>query len=141
MNSNLLLRIAAVLAFIHCVTHTFGGVLAPPRHGAEEIAVIETMKTHHFNVMGSTRSYWDFFFGYGLFVTVFLLFYALILWYLGSLASRNLPWIRPILVFLFLNFMVMAIISWKYFFLAPALTEFLIALCVGWVMMKSSTQA
>ena len=103
--------------------------------------MIETMKTHHFNVMGSTRSYWDFFFGYGLFVTVFLLFYALILWYLGSLASRNLPWIRLILVFLFLNFMVMAIISWKYFFLAPALTEFLIALCVGWVMMKSSTQA
>jgi len=32
--------------------------------------------------MGSMRSYWDFFFGYGLFVTIFLLAVAVLLWQL-----------------------------------------------------------
>lgn len=58
----LFLRIASILTVVHCVLHTFGGVLGSPKHGAEEIAVIETMKSHPFDVMGSVRSYWDFFF-------------------------------------------------------------------------------
>jgi len=62
----LFLRIASILTFVHCVLHTFGGVLSSPRHGAEEVAVIEAMKSHSFDVMGSMRSYWDFFFGYAL---------------------------------------------------------------------------
>jgi hypothetical protein len=141
VSSKLALRIAAVLAFIHCVMHTLGGVFARPQHGAEEMTVIETMKAHGFNVMGSIRSYWDFLFGYGLFVTIFLLSYAFIFWYLGTATSAKLPWTRPILVVLSLNFMAMAVVSWRYFFLGPALTEFLIAICVGWSAMKPSTQA
>ena len=65
MKPTLFLRIASILTFVHCVLHTFGGVLSSPRHGAEEVAVIEAMKSHSFDVMGSMRSYWDFFFGYG----------------------------------------------------------------------------
>jgi len=118
--------------------HTFGGVFASPKHGPEEVGVLEAMRSHSFNVMGATRTYWDFLFGYGLFVTIFLLFYALIFWQLGTIAS-TVPRIRPILAFLCMNFFAMAIISWKYFFLGPALTEVLIALCAGWAAVNSST--
>ena len=56
MKPALFLRIASVLTMIHGILHTIGGVLSSPKHGSEELAVVETMKAHTFNVMGSMRS-------------------------------------------------------------------------------------
>lgn len=131
MKPTLFLRIAAVLTLLHCVAHTMGGVFGSPKHGTEEIAVIETMKAHHFDVMGSMRSYWDFFFGYGLFVTVVLLVDSIFFWQLASLAKTNPVWMRPILAMFCFNFVAMAIVSWRYFFVAPAAIELLIAACLA----------
>jgi hypothetical protein len=58
------------------------------------VAVIETMKAHTFNVIGSMRTYWDFFFGYGLFVTVSLLFQGILFWILASFAKTNPALVR-----------------------------------------------
>jgi len=127
----LFLRIASVLSLLHCVLHTIGGVFGSPKHGAEEVAVIETMKTHHFAVMGSMRSYWDFLFGYGLFVTVALLVEAILLWRLAAFAKTNPAWTRPIVGLFCFNFVGVAIVSWKYFFIAPAVGELLIAVCLA----------
>src|SRR5215469_4337730 len=127
----LFLRIASVLTFVHCVLHTFGGVLSSPRHGAEEVAVIESMKSHSFDVMGSMRSYWDFFFGYGLLVTIFLLADAVLFWQLASLAKAHPIWMRPIIALFSATFAATAVVAWKYFFLGPAITELLIATCLA----------
>ena len=136
MKATLLLRIASVLTLIHCVLHTIGGVFGSPKHGVEEIAVVETIKSHHFDVMGSMRSYWDFFFGYGLFVTIVLLVNSVFFWQLATLSKTNPAWMRPILGLFCLNFLVMAIVSWKYFFIAPAVTELLIAACLALAFAK-----
>jgi len=119
------------LTLIHCNLHTVGGVLGGPKHGAEEVAVIETMKSHRFEVMGSMRSYWDFFFGYGLFVTLALLVQAILFWQLAMFAKTNSNWTRPIVVLFLLNYLGMAIVSWNYFFVGPAVTELLIAACLA----------
>jgi hypothetical protein len=87
--------------------------------------------------MGSMRSYWDFFFGYGLFVTIILFFLSVVFWQLGSLAKTNPAWIRPILAVFCLNFLAMSVVAWKYFFIAPAVVELLIALCLGLAFAKS----
>jgi hypothetical protein len=53
--------VAAVLSLLHCIGHTIGGVFgvdAPS--GTKEGAVVEAMKSNQFDVMGATRSYWDF---------------------------------------------------------------------------------
>jgi len=121
------LRIASVLTFIHCIAHTIRGVLSPPTHGAEELAVIETMKSHLFNFGGFTRSYWDFHLGYGWFLTAILLVYTLFLWYLAGLSkTASLP-IRPILALFCLNFLLMAVVSGKFFAPGPVIIELLIA--------------
>lgn len=130
MKAALFLRIASMLTLIHCVLHTAGGVFASPRHGAEEIVVIETMKSHQFDVFGSMRSYWDFFLGYGLFVTIVLLVAAIFFWQLAVIAKAAPVWIRPIVVLFFFSYLGTAIISWRYFFLGPAVTELLIAACL-----------
>jgi hypothetical protein len=131
MNPTLFLRIASVLAFIHCVLHTIGGVFSSPTHGAEEIAVIDAMKSHRFDVFGSMRSYWDFFFGYGLFVALALLISAILFWQLSGYARKNAALVLPIVALFFCNYVIMAIVSWRYFFIAPAITELLIAACLG----------
>lgn len=135
MKPTLFLRFASVLTLIHCVLHTIGGILAPPSHGAEEASVIETMKSHRFDVMGSMRSYWDFFLGYGLFVTLALLVQGILFWQLGqSIRKGSAAETKPILVLFLFNYIVMAIISWRFFFIAPALTELLIAVCLSFAL-------
>jgi hypothetical protein len=131
MSATLFLRIASVLSLINCTLHTIGGVFGKPKHGAEEIAVIETMKAHTFDVMGSMRAYWDFFFGYGLLTTVVLFVQAVLFWQLASFVKTSPAVIRPIVALFFFNCVVTAILCWKYFFAGPAITQLLIAACLG----------
>jgi len=95
MKPTLFLLIASLLTLIHCILHTIGGVLAGPKHGAEEASVIETMKPRRFDVMGSMRSYWDFFFGYGLFITLALLVQAVLFWQLARVMKTNSALAKP----------------------------------------------
>jgi hypothetical protein len=130
MTPTLFLRIASVLTVIHSILHTIGGVLSKPKD-PEQIAVIETMKSHSFNVMGSMRTFWDFFFGYGLGVTVTLLVQGILFWMLGSLVKTSPAAVRPIVALFFINFAVMSVIAFKYFFIAPGVTELLIAVSLA----------
>ena len=127
MRTTLFLRIASILAIIHAILHTIGGVLSKPNNGAPEIAIIEAMKSRSFNVMGSMRSYWDFFYGYGIIVAITLLIQGIFFWQLGTIAKTNASQIRPIILLFCFNFLAITVVSWKYFFIAPAVTELLIA--------------
>jgi hypothetical protein len=127
MRTTLYLRIASVLAIIHAILHTIGGVLSKPNNGAPEIAIIEAMKSRSFNVMGSMRTYWDFFYGYGWLVGLALLVEGILFWQLATIAKTNAAPIRQIIMLFCLNFIVTTVIAWKYFFIAPAVTEILIA--------------
>ena len=129
MHSTLLLRVASVLALIHSALHTIGGVFGKPAPGAE--ATVALMKANQFPIMGTMRSYADFYFGMGLAVSIFLLLEAIVLWLMGELAKSDAPKLRPILIVFTLGYLALAVNSTLYFFAAPAITEILIALCVG----------
>jgi hypothetical protein len=124
------LRIASVLTMVHCILHTIGGVLAPPSHGAEEIAVLETMSAHRFAFMGSMRSYADFMRGYGLFVAIALLVDAVLFWLLANLARTRPEGLRPVVALFALAYVGIAVVSGRFFFVAPVVTELLIAACL-----------
>jgi len=131
MRPSTLLRTASALTLVHCILHTIGGVLAPPSHGAEEIALVETMSAHRFDFMGSMRSYADFMLGYGLFVTVALLVDAVIFWQLAALARARPEGLRPIVAVFAVGYVGLAIVSSRFFFIAPVVTELLIAACLA----------
>jgi len=69
MSSTLFLRIAAVLTFIHAVLHTIGGVFGDVGPGPAATAV-QAMKVNQFLVMGHMRSFWDFYHGFGLGISI-----------------------------------------------------------------------
>ena len=127
MRTTLFLRIASVLAIVHAALHTIGGMLSKPNNGAPEIAIIDAMKSQSFNVMGSMRTYWDFFFGYGWLVAITLLVQGVLFWQLATIAKTNSAQIRPIILLFCFNFLATTMVAWKYFFIAPAVTELLIA--------------
>lgn len=131
MKPTTFLRIASILTLLYCAGHTRGGVLSGPSHGAEEVAVIETMKSHFFNFNGSPRTYWDFHLGYGLLLTVNLLIQGALFWYLAKLAKTNSLAVRPILALFFFNYLAMTILAWKYFFVGPAILQLLITACLA----------
>jgi hypothetical protein len=127
-----LLKVASVITVLHCIGHTIGGVFgvdAP--HGTKEGAVVEAMKSNQFDVMGATRSYWDFFIGYGLTISVSSLIQAVVFWQLAGLTQTEPRRIRPIIAaFLFAN-LGFAVLAWRYFFIPPFVGSLLTAIVLG----------
>ena len=81
--------------------------------------------------MGSLRSYWDFFFGFGLCATVGMLLQSVLLWQLANLARSEPAKARPFMGTLFVASVTYAILSWSYFFIGPLVGNTLIALLIG----------
>jgi len=136
----LFLRIAAVLTFIHAILHTIGGVFGEPGPGPATAAVL-AMKMNQFPVMGHTRSFWDFYRGFGLGITIWLTAGAVLFWQLSSLAKTDAPRLRPILATFLVAYTSLAVNSYAYFFLGPVIAEILIAACLGFAIVTANSQA
>jgi hypothetical protein len=125
----LFLRIASVLTLIHAVLHTVGGVFGQVPPGPALIAAT-AMKANQFLAMGQMRSFWEFYRGMGLGVSIFLATEAVVFWFLGSMAKRGGAGLRPVLAAFALGYAVFAVNSYFYFFWGPVITELLIAACL-----------
>jgi len=140
MKPTLFLRIAAVLTFLHAALHTIGGVFGQAEPGPATVAV-QAMKMNQFLLMGYTRSFWEFYRGMGLAVTVFLTAEAVVFWLLGSLAKTDARRLRPILGAFLVGYAALAVNSYAYFFLAPVIVESLIAACLALAMVTAKPEA
>src|SRR5262245_61440238 len=129
MKTSTLLKIAGVLMFLYFAGHTAGAPWTPGEAPAD-MAVVDAMKSDHFPVIGVSRSYWDFYFGFGLIISVMQLFQAVILWQLGTLAKTEAVRLRPIIAVFFVSLVMNAILSWMYFFIIPTVMAILIAICL-----------
>lgn len=134
MKAAVYLRIASVLTLVHAILHTVGGVFGKVKEGPESLAAA-AMQANEFVVLGVTRTFWQFYRGMGLAVSIFLTIGAVVFWQLGSLAKTDARRLRPIMAAFVVAYVAMAVNSYMYFFAAPVVVELLIALCVGlsWV--------
>jgi hypothetical protein len=130
MRTVIFLRIASVLTFVHALLHTIGGVFGSAASGVQQ-ATVAVMKANEFPAMGVMRSYWDFYRGMGLTVSVFLTVEAVVFWQLSSMAKTDGLRLRPVLAAFSVGYLGIAVVSYRYFFAAPVITEILIALCLG----------
>ncbi len=129
MRPTLFLRIASVLTLVHSAMHTIGGVFGKPLPGIAAITDA-IMRANHFQVFGVTRTYWDFYRGLGLGITIFLTAEGLFFWLLGSLAKTYAAELRPVLSVFTLAHTFFAVNSYTYFFYGPVIGEILIAVCL-----------
>jgi len=129
MKASLLYRISSILLLLFAAGHTFGFRQIDPNWGVDSL--VQSMKTIHFNANGSERTYWDFFVGFGLFVTVLLVFASIIAWQLGSLPPATLAALRISAWGFVACFVVVTYLSWRYFFIIPVVFSIAISLCLA----------
>jgi hypothetical protein len=129
MKAAIFVRIAAGLVLLHAVLHTVGGVFGKVPGGPAAVAVA-AMKANQFVAFGSTRTFWDFYMGFGLGVTIFLTMEAVVLWLLAPLTALHGEKVRPALTAFAIGYLVFAVNSYRYFFLGPVVAEVLIAACL-----------
>jgi hypothetical protein len=140
MKPVLFLRIASVLTLIHSVLHTIGGVFGKPDPGIAA-ATEAIMKANQFVVFGLTRTYFDFYRGMGLGVTIFLTAEAIVFWQLGELAKRDALRLRPAITTFTIAYLVFAMNSYVYFFYMPVIVEILIAACLAVAIVTARGEA
>jgi len=139
LKASLFYRIAAVLILLFDIGHTVGFLQHDPEWKVDSL--IGSMKSIHFAIQGFSRSYWDFFVGFGLFVTVFLLLAAAVAWQLGRLDAETVTRVRGIGWSLALCFVVLTFLSFRYFFVLPLIFSIVIAICLmlaAWLSAKPS---
>ena len=128
MKASIFYRIASVLLVLFAVGHTLGFRQTQPSWGVDSL--VASMRTIHFDVQGLSRSYWDFYVGFGLFVTVFLLFAAVLTWQMGGLPAGTLAAMRGPAWALVICFAVITAMTWRYFFIVPMVFCVVITLCL-----------
>ena len=137
MKASLLYRIAAILLLLFAVGHTLGFRKIDPKWGVDSL--VASMRTIHFDAQGFSRSYWDFYTGFGLFVTIFFLFAAFLAWQLGGLPKESLAQMRGITWAFALCFVAVTVLSWTYFFVAPVVFSSVVTICLvaaAWLSAK-----
>ena len=134
MKASLLFRIASVLLILFAVGHTLGFRRVDPRWGVDSL--ITQLRSTHFKVQGFSRTYWDFFTGFGLFVTILLLFAAIVSWQIGGLPRESFSAMSLTAWSLAICFVVVTFLSYQYFFIVPVVFSGVITLCLllaAWV--------
>jgi len=139
LKAPVLYRITSVLLVLFAIGHTLGFRKTDPKWGVDSLIV--SMQSIHFDAQGFGRNYWDFYTGFGLFVSVFLLFSAVLAWQLGSLPEETLARMRGTAWAFAFCFVAVTILSWMYFFIVPIVFSILIAVCLvaaAWLSPKPS---
>ena len=135
MKASMFYRVAAVLLLLFEVGHTSGFPWSDPTWGVD----LGSMRSTHFYIMGFSRTYWDFYVGFGLFVSVFLLLAVVLAWQLGGLPPESLAHVRGTAWAFALCFAALTVVSWRSLFFIPIAFSIVITLCLtaaAWLSAK-----
>jgi len=128
MKASVFYRIAAVLLLLFAAGHTLGFRQSDPQWGVD--ALLNSMRSIHFDVQGFNRTYWDIFVAAGFSVGVFYLFAAILAWQLGGLPAGTLAFMRGTTWAFALCFAAITVVSWRYLFIMPIVFSIVITLCL-----------
>ena len=139
MKSSLFYRIAAVLLALFAVAHTLGFRQSDPAwHVGPLLAFMQSL---HFDVQGSSRTYWDLFVAAGFSVGVFYFFAAVLAWQLGSVPAATLSSLQMTAWGFVLCFVGITVLSYKYLFILPVIFSSMITACLtvgAWLSRRRS---
>jgi hypothetical protein len=137
MKASLFYRVAAVCLLLFAISHTLGFSQSDPKWGVDSL--LGSMRSIHFDVQGSSRTYWDLFVAAGLSVGVFYLFAAILAWQLAGLPAETLILVRGIAWAFALCFAAITVVSWRYLFILPVAFSIVITVCLisaAWLSSK-----
>jgi hypothetical protein len=128
LKASILYRTASILLLLFAAGHTLGFRGGDPAWGVDSL--IRSMQSIRFDAMGSSRTYWDFYVGFGLFASVFLVFAAVLAWQLAGLPPETLALMRGTAWTFVICFGAVTVLSFRYFFIIPMVSSVLVLLCL-----------
>jgi hypothetical protein len=133
MKTSTWFRALAGIFGLFTVGHTLG-FLKPPAPESPAAPVYDAMQRVHFPAMGFTRSYLDFYRGFGISVSLEFIVLAVLAWQVASLSIERPREARPFALTLCLGCFGTAAVSFAYFFAAPRVMSLLAAACsaIAW---------
>jgi len=129
MTARLWLRIASVLTLLLAALHTLGGRKHWSPMGPN--TVLDQMTVVQFNVMGATRSYLDFYSGFGYSLSVLEALLGILLWQMSGAITTDGARLRPMIGMIALASLASAIIAWHFLFPIPAVALALVTAAVA----------
>lgn len=130
MTASRWMKTASFFLFVIFVGHTIG-TLFPISFGLAGDTVLAGMKSFRFDMMGGERSYWHFYFGANICLSLFLLLEALLIWNLSKWTEKEPLAMKSVLLLFLSGNLALAILSQIYFFIVPALCALLATICLG----------
>jgi len=118
MTTTLWLRIASVISLVFTAGHTMGGLKRWSPMGDND--VLRQMTSVHFDTMGASRTYLDFFMGFGWSLSVAMLLQTVLLWQLASLARTNPAAVQPMIAVFVVATLASGVLAWRYLVPVPA---------------------
>lgn len=118
----------AVVFAVFTIGHTLGGlqrVTPDPR----EADVVNAMQNFRFPIMGFTRSYWDFYRGFSITISLDLAILMILAWQVGTISRRSPREAVPLAVTLVIACVANAIVTWQYFFAVPIVMSLVATAC------------
>ena len=123
------LRVASGLSFLFALGHTLGARRSWSPVGDNE--VLQAMRSVQFRVGGLSRSFLDFYLGFGFLLSVYLLLQAVLLWMLAGLARSNPDAARPFVLAFTAASVAITVLSWRFLFPVPTVFAAVLAICIG----------
>jgi hypothetical protein len=124
MTSNILLKIASLIIFLHAMGHTMGIYTWQSAKSAVPKDLIQQMQAGNFMFGKTPANMADFYTGMGYAATIALLFVAYLLWISPKLSVESANYVvYGIIVFL----IILGILELRYFFPMAAIFSFLAA--------------
>ncbi len=128
---NNLYRIAAVVMALLAAGHTYGAVLHTPRFDSAASSVRDAMSSVTFACDGAHCTWFGFYLGFAIMISVFTTICAFAAWYVGGLSRDVRVALRPVMIAVTLAFVAMAVVSKLFFFPPPLVLSSASALMLG----------
>jgi hypothetical protein len=112
-------RALAVLLALFAAGHTVGTAAPHVTRGAPEAAVFDAMQSFRFPIMGFNRTYWDFYRGLAITVSVLMVALTVMAWQVGSIAKRGGRTALPMAITLQCACVAMLVIGYVFLFGGP----------------------
>jgi len=136
MTTTLWLRISSVVSLLFSAGHIMGGFKSWSPAG--ETPVLQAMRTVRFDAMGASRSYFDFYMGFGHTLSITLLLQTVLLWQLATLARTDARRVRPLILVFALATAAGGVVAWCLLIPPPAVFSvvLLATLLVAWAVAR-----
>jgi hypothetical protein len=131
-------RIASYILVFYTLGHTLGAVVGTPQFGAESDLVVAMMKSVHVQAQSADCTWYGFYRGFGILVSIYFAFSVFAAWWLGGKDEEDQRAIMPIGWALFLSHLAGLVVAVVYFFPVPIAFSLAVSALLGLGCVRAS---